>query len=153
MMTKVHMNMNLLAYRMEMRDALRQVLVQNYITGAPQPFGAETVLAQEHLLPPPVIGFIALDGYLGQGDDYIALTASHDFGMHSVRITIVDDGGHVIESGEMWPFPGDPNGWEYLPQVCVPPGTSSVTIHVTAFDCMGGIGRASERKTLEEQEW
>jgi hypothetical protein len=144
-MTKVFMNMDLLAYRLEMKETLRQVLGQNYITGAPQPFVAETVLAQEHLLPPPAIGFILLDGYTGQGDDYIALTASHDFGIHSMRITIVDDSGFVIETGEMWPFLEDPNAWEYLPQVCVPFGTS-VTVHITAMDCMGGIGRACERK-------
>jgi len=149
-MTKVLMNRNLLAYRLYMRDSLRQVLVQNYITGAPQPFVAEPMLAQEHLLPPPSIGFMALDGYRGRGDEYIALTASHDFGIHSMRITILDEMGQLIESGEMWPFPADPNTWEYLPQACVPPGTPSVTIHVTAFDCMGGIGRGWERKILEE---
>ena len=74
MMTKVLMNRDLLAYRLYMKDSLQQVLMQNYITGAPQPLVAETVLEQEHLLP-PCIGFMALDGYLGQGDDYIAVTA------------------------------------------------------------------------------
>jgi hypothetical protein len=141
--------MDLLAYRLEMKDALLQVLMQNYITGAPQPYVAETVLEQKHLLPPPYIGFICLDGYHGQGNDYIGLVASHDFGIHSMRITIVDDHGHVIESDEAFPMLEDPNIWEYVPQVCVPPGTS-VTVHVTAFDCMGGIGRGWERKTMGE---
>ena len=150
-MTKVLMNMDLLAYQLGMKEDLRQVLVQNTITGAPQPYLAETVFAQKHVLPPPCIGFIALDGYLGQGDDYIGFTASHDFGIHSMRITILDDRGHVIESGEAVPMLEDPNVWEYLPQACVPAGTS-VTVHVTAFDCMGGIGRGWERKTLGEEE-
>ena len=151
-MTKVLMSANLLAYQLEVKNALRQVLGQNYITGTPRPYLAETVLAQKHLLPPPSIGFITLDGYLGQGDDYVAITASDDFGIHSMRITIVDNRGNLIESGEMWPFPNNPNVWEYLPQACVPAGTS-VIVHITAIDCMGGIGRGCEKKTMGEEEF
>ncbi len=149
-MTKVLMNADLLAYRMEMRDALRQVLVRNYITGAPQPFVAEMVLEQKHLLPPPCVGFIALDGYRGQGDDYIGFTVSHDFGIHAMHITILDDRGGVIESDEAFPMLEDPNVWQYLPQACVPPG-KSVTVQVTAVGCMGGIGRGWESKTMGEE--
>jgi hypothetical protein len=150
-MTKVLMNANLLTYQRGMVDALRQIIQHNYITGAPQPYLAYPPFTQERLLAPPSIGFISLDGYLGQGDDYIVLVASHDFGMHSMHITILDDGGHVIETGAMWPFPGDPNGWEYVPTVQVPPGTS-VTVHITAIDCMGGIGRGWEKKTMGDDE-
>jgi hypothetical protein len=151
-MTKVWMNSDLLDYQQDMKDVLRQVLQWNHIGGVPQPEPAEPRLARKDLLPPPYIGFIALDGYLGQGDDYIGLTASHDFGIHSMHITIVDSQGNVIESGEMSPFPGNPDLWEYPPQACVPPGTS-VTVLVTAIDCMGGIGRGWERKTMGEEDW
>ena len=148
-MTKILMNHGLLEYRREMVDTLCQVLQYNYINGAPQPFVAEPPFTQKHLLVAPFIGFIALDGYLGQGDDYIGLVASHDFGIHSMHITIVDDQGNSIESGEMWPSLEDPNAWEYVPKARVPGGTT-VVVQVTALDCMGGIGRASERKTLGE---
>ena len=151
-MTKVLMNRGLWDYQQAMKEDLRQVLCQNTIAGAPRPFMEEVRLVQKYLLPPPSIGVIFLDGYHGQGDDYIGLVASHDFGIHSMRITIVDEHGNVIESGEMGPFWEDPNAWEYLPQACVPSGTT-VTVHVTAFDCMGGIGRGWERKTLGEDDW
>jgi hypothetical protein len=68
-----------------------------------------------------------------------------------MHITIVDDQGCVIESGEAFPFLEDPNAWKYLPQACVPPGRT-VTVHVTAFDSLGGIGRAWESKALEEEQ-
>jgi hypothetical protein len=150
-MTKVRMNINLLAYQMYMKDSLQEVIQRNYINGAPKPYLAEPPFTQKHLLVAPSIGFIALDGYMGQGDDYIGFVAAHDFGIHSMHITILDDQGHVIESGQASPFLEDPNGWEYLPQACVPSGTT-VTVQITAVDCMGGIGRAWESKTLEE-EW
>ena len=70
---------------------------------------------------------------------------AHDFNIRSMRITILDERGDVIESGQASPFLEDPNGWEYLPQAYVPPGTE-VTVHITAIDCMGGIGRGWERK-------
>lgn len=97
------------------------------------------LLAQKHLLPPPSVGLIFLEGYHGQGDDYIGVVAAHDFGIHSMCITVLDDRGCVLESGEMWPLPQDPNGWEYLPEARVPPGTA-VTVHVTAMRGLHGLG-------------
>ena len=150
-MTKVLVNMGLLAFRVKMRDALLEVVVRTHIKGAPQPYVTIPPFTQEHLLVAPSIGFIALDEYTGQGDDYIGLVASHDVGIHSMHIRIVDDQGNWIESGEMSPFLEDPNAWEYFPQVCVPPGTT-VIVQVTAVDRMGGIGIRWERKTLGDDE-
>jgi hypothetical protein len=144
--------MDLLEYQQGMKEDLRQVHQQNYVGGIRQVEMVEPSLARKNLLPPPYIGFICLDGYHGRGDDYIGLAASHDFGIHSMRITILDDEGYVIESGEMSPFPEDPHAWENLPQVCVPPGTT-VTIQIVAMDCMGGVGMRRDSKRMGEEEW
>lgn len=156
-MTKVLMHPGLLAYRQEMKDALRQVIQHNYIEGAPQlgladPFQAR--LSLEDVLPPPEIELIDLYAYQGQDpdDDYIGAMIYHDFGIASINITILDEWGCVIESGEMTNFPDHPELWDYLPTVRVPEGTR-VIVHVTAMDCMGGIGRGWERKTLGEEDW
>jgi hypothetical protein len=77
-MTKVFMNRGLLAYRLYMKDSLQQVIQRNFVNGAPQPYVADPPFTQEHLLAAPSIGFFALDGYFGQGDDVIGFIASHD---------------------------------------------------------------------------
>jgi hypothetical protein len=150
-MTKVRMSIKVLAYQKAMVKALRQVVGRNFINGVPQPYRAEPPFTQKHLLAGPSIGLIVLDEYRGQGDDYIAILATHHVGMHSVHITIVDDGENFIEYGEAAPLLTDPSAWEYIPEVCVPPGTH-VRVHVTAIDHMGGIGRAWERKTMGEED-
>lgn len=90
---------------------------------------------------------VSLEGYEGQGDDFIGIVAYHDFGIHAMHITILDERGRRIESGEADPFPDNPELWDYIPTERVPPGTT-LTVHVTAIDCMGGIGRGWESKTL-----
>ena len=147
----------LLEYQLDMKDALRQVIQENYIGGVREAERAETPLfhtvpkalslREENLLPPPFIKFISLFAYEGQEDDYIGVVACHDFGIHDMHITILDGQGRRIESGEVFPFPDNPELWEYAPTARVPAGTA-VTVHVTAIDCMGGIGRGWESKTL-----
>lgn len=95
---------------------------------------------------------ILLDAYEGQGDDFIGVVAYHDFGIHSMYITIRDGEGKLIENGEMSPYPENPDLWEYLPKARSPLGTK-VIVQVTAMDCMGGIGRGWVRKILGEDEW
>ena len=146
-MTKVLMNIDLLGYQMAMKDALRQVIQENFIGGIRQAERVEPPLACENLLPPPYIMYLSLEAYEGQGDDFIGVVAYHDFGIHAMHITILDEQGNLIETGEASPFPNDPELWEYLPTIRVPAGTA-VTVHVTAIDCMGGVGRRWKSKTL-----
>jgi hypothetical protein len=146
-MTKVLMNIDLLEYQLVMKEALRQVIQENYIGGIREAQRVEPPLAQEDLLPPPYIVHLGLEAYEGQGDDFIGIVASHDFGIYSMHITILDDRGNLIENGEASPYPENPELWEFLPTARVPLGTP-VTVHVTAIDCMDGIGRRWERKTL-----
>lgn len=152
-MTKVMITPDLLVYRQEMKDGLRQVVQHNYIQGVRRPerldFG-EPRLLLEDVLPPPEIQLISLYDYEGQGDDFIGVDAYHDFGIACMRITIHDDQGNRIEEGNAYPYEDQPNLWWFFPEVGVPLGTK-VVVHVTAMDCMGGIGRGWERKTMGEE--
>ena len=154
-MTRVLMNMDLLAYQQGMKDALRQVVQYNFVDGVAQPerVDLEACLLLEEVLPPPEIELISLDAYDGQDPekDFIAAQVYTDFGIASMHITIRDLQGNVIESGEMDLFPNSPQFWDYLPTVRVPLGTN-VIVEVTAVDCMGGIGTRRLGKTIGE-EW
>ena len=154
-MTKVLMNSDLLACQVYMKESLRQVVQYNFIDGVPQPerVDLEACLILEEVPPPPDIELITLDAYEGQApeQDYIAAQVYDDFGIACVHITICDDQGSVIESGEMIPSPNNPNFWEYPPVVRVPLGTN-VIVTVTAMDCMGGIGTRRVGKTMGK-EW
>ncbi len=155
-MTKVRMNIDLLDYRQDMKEALRQVVQYNYIEGVRRPEREPTKWAPrlflEDVLPPPEIQFISLFDYEGQGDDFIGVDAYHEFGIASMRITIHDDQGCLIETGDAEPYEDRPNLWWFFPEVLIPLGTK-VIVHVTAMDCMGGIGTRCERKTLGEDDW
>jgi hypothetical protein len=120
-MTKVQMNLGLLAYRQYMQESLRQVLQQNFIGGisrADQP--EEILLVETNLLPPPRFMTISLDGYAGQGGDFIGVVIFHDFGVHAVHISIRDGQGNLIENGAVSSYPDNPICWEYLPTALVP---------------------------------
>ena len=148
------MNIYLLDYQQEMKETLRQAVQYNYVQGVRRPERADPLQPRLHLeevLPPPEIQLIALYDYDGQGDDFIGIIAYHEFGIHSMRITIHDDQGNLIEAGDAYPYDDNPNLWSFFPEVRVPLGTP-VTVHVTAMDCIGGIGRGWERKTLGEDE-
>lgn len=154
-MTKVLRNINLLEYQQDMKESLRQVVQYNYVQGIRRPervdFG-EPHLRLEEVLPPPEIQLISLFDYTGQGDDFIGVDAYHEFGIHSLRITIHDDLGNRIEAGDAYPYDDNPNLWWFFPEVRVPLGTK-IVVRVTALDCMGGIGTRQAMKTLGEDEW
>jgi hypothetical protein len=151
-MTKILMNIELLAYQQEMKKSLRQVLQHNYIGGIRQYEREETPLAREHLLPLPDIMCLALDAYEGHGDDFIAVVALHEFGIHGMHISIWDDLGNRIESGEVFPEHKCPEMWDYLTTARVPCGTT-VIVEVTAVDCMGGVRMCRESRTMGEDDW
>ncbi len=154
-MTKVLMIRGLLEYRQDMKESLRQVVQYNYGQGIRRPERVdvgERHLRLEEVLPPPEIQLISLYDYTGQGDDFIAVDAYHEFGIHSMRITIHDDQGDLIEDGDAYPYDDNPNLWWFFPEVQIPLGTK-VIVRVTAMDCMGGIGTSQARRTLGEDDW
>jgi hypothetical protein len=128
----------------------------NYIGGVRRPERVDPMrpcFPREDLLPPPEIQLIALHAYQGQGDDFIGISAYHDFGIAWMSVSIRDDQGRLIEEGDASPYDNPPDLWWFLPEVRVPLGTP-VTVRVTAVDCMGGLGTGSVRKTLgEDDQW
>jgi hypothetical protein len=152
-MTKVIMNTDLLVYRQEMKESLRQVVRQNSIGGVRQADRSWAPFISKGALVPPDIACISLEGYRGQDDDFIGIMVFHDFGIASLNVTILDDRGNRIESGDAFPYPDNPELWWFLPTVQVPSGIT-VNVQVTAIDCMGGIcTRRIARTTGEEEEW
>ena len=148
-MTKVLMNLDLLDYRQSMKRSLRQVIQQNHIAGIRQSDTWEIPLAQKNLLPPPFILGVILEYYEGQDDDFIGVHVLHDFGIHAMHISIMDEQGNLIESGEVEPYDENPELWEYYPEVRVPTGTR-VIAQVTAMDCMCGIAVGRTAKIIGE---
>jgi hypothetical protein len=151
-MTKVLMNVDLLAYQQEMKEALRQVIRENYIGGVCQAQPSETTFMPDDVLVPPDIACILLDAYEGQDDDFIGIMIFHDFAIASVQVAIRDLQGSRIESGDACLFPENPELWSYLPAVPVPTGTTMI-VQVTVMDCMGGVGTRWSKKTMGEEEW
>ncbi len=150
------MHPDLLAYQQGMKDILRQIVQYNFVDGVPQPerVDLEACILREDVLPPPDIELILIDTYQEQEgeQDCISVEVYADFGIASVHISIRDDRGKQIESGEMCPFPDHPKLWDYLPDARVPRGTN-VIVEVTAMDCMGGTGTRWVRHTMGEDKW
>jgi hypothetical protein len=99
-MTKVLFGETILAYRMEMAEALRRVIQHQFIGGVKVRFPAEPPLGQLDLLPPPMIQMLDLDIYHGKIDDVILISTSDDFGIQNRTVMIHDDQGNLIENGK-----------------------------------------------------
>lgn len=149
-MTKALMNLNLTVYRQAVKEALRQVIHESFIDGIRRGEQVEPLMAEAELLPPPSITTVTLEGYQGREGDFISIATPHDFGIHAMHVTILDDWGERIEGGDAIPCPDDRSVWAFLPTVRVPAGTS-VVVQVTAMDRIGGVGRYWAGKTMGEE--
>ncbi len=147
-MTKLRMHKGLLAYRQEMQEALRQVR-QSSIGGIPKVVPLYVPLASPGLLPPPSILLVSLNAYKGGQDDFIGIAAVHTFDLAAMYVDVSDGDGNLIETGDAYPYADAPELWGFYPAVHVLPG-ACVTVHVTAVDCMGGIGRGWAGKRMGE---
>lgn len=92
----------------------------------------------------PVIDDVTLASYHGQAGDIIRIVARDDFELASVHVSISEEGGNPIESGNASPVTG---GWEYTATQNVTPGTT-VNILVTASDHPGGTTVTTLSKTV-----
>jgi hypothetical protein len=66
-----------------------------------------------------------------------------------MHISIRDDQGNRIESGDVYPYSEEPELWWFLPTAYVPIGTP-VIVRVTAEDTMGGVATRWIWKTMGE---
>jgi hypothetical protein len=92
----------------------------------------------------PVIDDVTLASYHGQAGDVIHIVARDDFDLASVHVSISEEGGNAIESGNAELVTG---GWEYTATQNVPPGTT-VNILVVATDRPGGTSVTTLSKTV-----
>lgn len=142
-MTKVLINNFFLAYQRGMEEFIRKIVKEKYIAGVKSGGHGEPSWITPDLLPPPKIESLDLDFYEGRVDDFISIYTSDDFGIVNIFITIQDENGNLIESGNAFDWPEQPNRWAYLTSVPVPDGTP-VTVQVAVIDGLGGMSGTSE---------
>jgi hypothetical protein len=148
-MTKLQMSPYLRAYRQAIQGALRQVLQQDHVGGVRQGEQVEVPFSHTDLLPPPCIMVVSLEDYNGGEGDFIGIVVFHDFGIHRLHVTVLDEAGRRIEGGDAIRCPDDPEIWAYLPAVRLSPGRT-VTVQVAAMDRLRGVGLCQETKTMGE---
>jgi hypothetical protein len=95
----------------------------------------------------PTVNEVDLSGYSGAAGDVIVIQATDDFDVAAVAVALTDADGNAIESGAAVETPADSGRWLYVAQTAVATGTT-VRIGVTATDRPGGMGEASEEKTV-----
>ena len=146
-MTKVWINEYFLAYQKGMVEFVRQIVKEKYIAGVRPDSREEPPWVLSDLLPPPKVESIDLDFYEGGLNDFISIYTSDDFGIVNLFLTMTDESGNLIESGNAVEWPEQPNRWAFFTQVHVHP-VISVTVQAFAIDGFGAMSSRSERKTL-----
>jgi hypothetical protein len=96
-------------------------------------------------LKPPVVEEIDHTGYFGRAGNPIRITATDDFEVVSVKVTIRDSAGATIETGLA--VKGDTE-WVYTAQTAVPSG-EIVNIEAEATDRAGNQRTLSEARNID----
>jgi hypothetical protein len=95
----------------------------------------------------PEIHEIDLSTYNGVIGDEIGITASDDFEVTGVQVSLTDGDGNPIENGAAVETPANSGNWIYNATAAVASGTT-VRIAVTASDRPGGTGTGEGEKTI-----
>ena len=153
-MTRVILSLSVLDYCEGMAELIHEVFEKPAITGvSPRKRRKELsparrdlpALRLDGLLEPPRIE--ALDPCLfpaeDQVDGFIQITASGDYGVMNVYVTLEDDRGKQIESGFAFRDEVEEEDWYYLPSASLRSG-ASVTVRTIAMDALGGVGIQDE---------
>jgi hypothetical protein len=157
-MTRVFLSLSVLDYCEAMAELVREVCEKPTITGvSPRNKRKELSPARrdlpafrlDGLLKPPKIE--ALDPCLfpaeDQVDGIIQITASANYGVMNVYVTLEDAQGKQIESGFALRDEVEEDDWYYFPSVSLRSGVS-VTVRAIAMDSLGGIGIQNEDVTV-----
>jgi hypothetical protein len=157
-MTRVILSVDVLEYRQAMAALVDEVCQKNRMIGVDPECRRNELLPLrkelsafwlDGLLRPPRIE--ALNPYLfppeDQVDGIIQITASGDYGVINVYVTLEDDRGKQIESGFALKDKVEKDDWFYFPCASPPSGTS-VTVRAIAMDPLGGIGTQNENITV-----
>ena len=100
-------------------------------------------LAVGDFLNAPTVDEIDLSGYTGKAGETIRITASDDFAVMGVVVSINDAGGKVLENG---PAAAQNGAWSYTTTTSLTAG-QPVSIVVTATDRPGHTGTKTQAKS------
>jgi hypothetical protein len=95
----------------------------------------------------PSIEAIDLSAYVGQADNVINITASDDFAVAGVSVTLRNESGSVIEGGAAIETVPGSGRWTYTATASVPP-SSTVNVQVVATDRPGGTAVQTASKSV-----
>ena len=99
-------------------------------------------LAVADYLNPPEVETISLGTYQGKPGGTIQVSASDDFGVVNVRVTIHDAASNIVETGDAVESIEEADLWIYTSQASVDFG-SDLIIYAVATDRPGGEGSGS----------
>jgi len=107
--------------------------------------------AKAGLLTHPKVGFSMADIYLrnGKTDGLILINTSDEFGIESIYVTLRDEAGNLLESGDAMRDENCEGNWGYMPCEPIPLGTT-VTVRAVAMDALGGLSVGYEKCTVYE---
>ena len=151
-MTKVRISEYFLIYQTDMAELVRESVREKYIGGVKSHYHDEPPWIPPDLLPPPQIEKLEQFFYEGHANDVFSIYTSDDFGLISLVLTFQDEHGNLIESGDAFEWPDEPNHWAYLTSVAVPEGTV-VTVTAVAIDGFGGMSSRSLQVTVRQHKW
>lgn len=93
----------------------------------------------------PTVDVLDLSGYNGQIDDIIKVSASDDFGVQKVHVSITDENGALIESGYAMETAEGAGLWVYVVTASV---EVNVNVKVVATDRPGGTAVKTVTKSF-----
>lgn len=105
------------------------------------------------LLTPPWIEALLPKFYLredGEIEGIITIVTSDLFGIASIVVSMRDEAGNIMESGDAMLDENWLGFWTYLPSIAPGVGTSLV-VRAVATDGLGGLSIAEESVTLTEE--
>lgn len=130
--------------RYAMADATNRAFYEGIADSRKVPVFSLTVA---DYLNAPEIESVGIADYSGQTGDPIQIVARDDFGVTNVQVTISNQQGEPLETGQAVELPAGTGRWTYVAANSIPSGMS-VNIRVVATDRPGGTTVMTLSKTL-----
>jgi len=156
-MIKVRLSPLILEYRQMMEQQVHEVRDEKLWISAQAEMAIEyfpirmdiPAPAKAGLLTHPKIEFSSVDIYLrkGETDGLIQINTSDEFGIEYIYVTLRDEAGNLLESGDAMRDEICDGHWGYMPCEPLTIGTT-VTVRAVALDALGGLSVAYEKCTV-----
>jgi hypothetical protein len=158
-MIKVRLSPLILEYRQMMEQLVHETRDEKLRISAQAEMAIEyfpvrmelSAHAQAGLLTHPKIHLSMADIYLrnGETEGLIQINTSDVFGIVYIHVTLRDEAGNLLESGDAMRNETCDGHWGYMPCESIPIGTT-VTIRAVALDALGGLSVAYDKFTVYE---